>query len=684
MLEQKVQYIKGIGEKRAALLQKMHINTLGDLISYFPRGYEDRLKITKISDLVPNETAQVEAIVATDPTLRRIPGRSGFVKAQIMDDTDVVDIIYFNMDYVAKQLIRGNTYVFHGRMMIFGRARQMVNPYFEAPNAKIMVGRIVPIYRLTAGVSHKLILQCVEAALEKVDANMQLPDIIPRSIAQAENLPQAQFSYKNIHFPTSFEKLELARKRLIFEELFVLLCALGHLRQRRHTDGGIALGEHNIEEFYVSLPYSPTNAQRRAVQEAISDMRSGQSMNRLLQGDVGSGKTLVAAALMWYSWKSGYQSAFMAPTDILARQHYNTLTNFLEPLGMKVGLLTGSMTAKQRRVMESRIALAEVDVVAGTHSLISENVEFHSLALAIADEQHRFGVRQRAALGEKAQLSHTFIMSATPIPRTLAFIIYGDMDVSILDELPPGRQKVDTFASDERYRARIYKFIEKLVGEGRQAFIVCPMIDENEELTSDLKSAEAYAAELQQHVFKKIRVGCMHGKMKPAKRDETMGKFLAGEIDILVSTTVIEVGVDVPNAALMLVENAERFGLSQLHQLRGRVGRGEHKSYCILMSSHQGEDNQARLHAMCDTSDGFKIAEEDLKLRGPGDFFGSRQHGLPQLRVADLLEDIPTLRQAQAAAARLLSDNPNLLGEECVTLRAAITGMFRETGDILN
>ena len=684
MLEQEVRYIKGIGEKRAATLQKLNINTLGDLISYFPRNYEDREFVNTIRASAENEVTQICATIVSEPRLQRAPGRPPFVRLRAMDDSGVVDITFFNMSYVKNQLRSGETYIFRGRMSFFGSSKQMVNPYFEAPNAKILVGKIVPIYRLTEGISHKFMIQCIEAALIKIDSDMQIPDIVPRSVAEAENLSQARFSYKNIHFPSSFEKLELARNRLIFEELFVLACALGHLRRRKRMDKGIVLESCDIEEFYASLPFSPTGAQRRAVGEALTDMRSGASMNRLLQGDVGSGKTLVAAALMWCVWKSGCQSAFMAPTDILARQHYSTLIGFLEPFGMRVGLLTGSMTAKQRREMEGHLSLGEVDVVVGTHALISENVEFRALALAIADEQHRFGVRQRAALGDKAENPHVLLMSATPIPRTLAFIIYGDLDVSLLDELPPGRQPVDTFAVDERYRERIYRFIEKLVSEGRQAFVVCPMIEESEELPPDMKSAEAYAKQLQEEIYPNLRVGCIHGKMKQSRRDAVMGEFVAGKIDILVSTTVIEVGVDVPNAALMLIENAERFGLSQLHQLRGRVGRGEHKSYCVLMSSHRGEDSQARMQTMCKTSDGFKIAEEDLKMRGPGDFFGSRQHGLPQLLVADLLGDMPMLRRTQDAAERLLAENPNLQGDECAALRERIGGMFRETGDILN
>ena len=479
------------------------------------------------------------------------------------------------------------------------------------------------------------------------------------------------------------EALELARRRLIFEELFVLACALGMMRTERVLEGGIKLNTVDTEEFFSALPFSPTGAQRRAVSEALGDMSSGGVMNRLLQGDVGSGKTLVAAALIWQTYKNGYMSAFMAPTEILADQHYVNLSALLFPFGLRVAKLTGAMTAKEKRAVKAALAAGEIDLIVGTHALFSADVEYSRLALVVTDEQHRFGVAQRSALISKGARPHVLVMSATPIPRTLALIIYGDLDVSVIDELPPGRQKVDTFAVDESYRARLNGFIRRLTGEGRQVFVVCPMVEENDELPVKLKSAQEHAKELAA-VFPDLRVGCVHGRMKAKDKDAVMGAFAAGELDILVATTVIEVGVDVPNAALMIIENAERFGLSQLHQLRGRVGRGSYKSYCVMVSDAGGDEVRARLKIMTQTNDGFKISEEDLRLRGPGDFFGSRQHGLPEMHVADLGADANVLKKAQEEASRVLASDPALASAENAALKARIDRLFSLNADSFN
>ena len=477
--------------------------------------------------------------------------------------------------------------------------------------------------------------------------------------------------------------MEIARRRLIFEELFVLACALGRIRDERVRDDGIMLNVHRTDEFWSTLPFSPTGAQRRAVDDALRDMASGGVMNRLVQGDVGSGKTLVAAALLWQVWKNGYKGAFMAPTEILAEQHLATFRTFLSPLGMRVEKLTGSMSAKEKREIKAALKNGDIDLIIGTHALFSADVEYSDLGLVVTDEQHRFGVGQRSALIGKGTKPHVLVMSATPIPRTLALIIYGDLDVSVIDELPPGRQKVDTFAVDESYRARLNGFIRRLVGEGRQVFVVCPMVEENDDLPVKLKSAEEHAEELSR-IFPELKVACVHGKMKAKDKDAVMSAFAAGEIDILVSTTVIEVGVDVPNAALMIVENAERFGLSQLHQLRGRVGRGKHKSWCILVSDSDSEETRARLDIMTKTNDGFKISEEDLRLRGPGDFFGSRQHGLPEMHVADLGADVNVLRRAQEEAQLILAADPALNAPEHRALRDRVDQLFRNSTDSFN
>ena len=485
-----------------------------------------------------------------------------------------------------------------------------------------------------------------------------------------------------MHFPPDWETLALARRRLTFEEFFVLSCATQRLRAQRESVPGERIPTPDVKEFYAALPFSPTRAQRRAADEALRDMVSGKRMSRLLQGDVGSGKTLVAAALLWAAQRAGYQSAFMAPTEILAQQHVKTLQGFLAPFGIRVCLLTGSMKAKEKSAVKAALEEGVCDVAVGTHALLTEDVRFHNLGLAVTDEQHRFGVEQRGALGEKGAQPHILVMSATPIPRTLALMIYGDLDVSILNELPPGRQKIDTFAVPSSYHERIYAFLRKLVAEGRQAYIVCPMVSENDELPDERKAVTAYAEMLQKEVFPDLRIAPIHGKMKPKEKDALMRAFAAHEIDVLVSTTVIEVGVDVPNAALMLIENAECFGLSQLHQLRGRVGRGRHKSYCVLVSDNKGEENKQRLKVMSSTSDGFAIAEEDLKLRGPGDFFGSRQHGLPVLRVADLSCDLSLLHETQSAAGQLLAADPALKNHPL--LKARVELLFELNADARN
>lgn len=677
-----VRYIKGIGEKKAQALNKLGVFSLYDLVSYFPRKYEDRSVYKPIALALDGEFVCIQALVADTPRLSRIRRGLELVKLKAVDDSGMVDITFFNQPYVKDQLLRGETYVFYGKMEVSGSRRSMVNPVHEREGTENgITGRIIPIYRLCAGLNQRTLMQGIRQGLDA--CGDRLPDILPESIREGCGLVQARYAYENIHFPADFGALELARRRLIFEELFVLACALGKMRDQRSRDGGIKMAQGDAEEFWSTLPFSPTGAQRRAVRQAMADMSSGTVMNRLVQGDVGSGKTLVAAALIWYAWKNGLCSAFMAPTEILAEQHYATLSTMLSPFGIRVGKLTGAMTAKEKREAKQALKDGIFDLVIGTHALFSSDVEYTRLGLVVTDEQHRFGVGQRSALISKGAKPHVLVMSATPIPRTLALIIYGDLDVSVIDELPPGRQKVDTFAVDESYRPRLYNFIRKLTGEGRQVFVVCPMVEENEELPVKLKSAQEHEKELAA-AFPELRVSCVHGKMKPRDKDAVMSAFAAGEIDLLVSTTVIEVGVDVPNAALMIVENADRFGLSQLHQLRGRVGRGNHKSYCVLVSDSDNAEVRARLSIMCKTNDGFKISEEDLRLRGPGDFFGSRQHGLPEMHLADLGADVNVLQQAQQKALELLTRDPELAAEENQLLRQRIDRLFTDSLDRFN
>mgnify|MGYP004709805567 FL=1 len=677
-----VRYIKGIGEKKAQALAKLGVFSLYDLVSYFPRKYEDRSTVMPIALTSGGESVCIEALVADTPRLTRVRRGLELVKLRAVDESGSVDITFFNQPYAKDNLVRGESYMFFGKIETAGMRRSMVNPVYEkSAGSGTVTGRIIPIYRVCNGLNQRTMLQAVRQGL---DACLdRIPDVLPQDVRERCRLAQTAYAYENIHFPKDFDALELARRRLIFEELFVLACALGRIRGERVREEGIKLSVHDMSRFWASLPFSPTGAQKRAIEQALGDISSGAVMNRLVQGDVGSGKTLVAAALMWQCAENGYMSAFMAPTEILAEQHYSTLSSMLAPLGVRIGRLTGAMSAKEKRETKAKLKAGEYDIVVGTHALFSQDVEYSNLALVVTDEQHRFGVGQRSALIGKGQKPHVLVMSATPIPRTLALIIYGDLDVSVIDELPPGRQKVDTFAVDESYRQRLNGFIRKLVGEGRQVFVVCPMVEENEELPIKLKSAQEHAAELAA-LFPDLTVACIHGKMKPKEKDAVMAAVVAGEVNILVATTVIEVGVDVPNAALMIIENAERFGLSQLHQLRGRVGRGKHKSYCVLVSDNDSEDVRARLSIMTKTNDGFKISEEDLRLRGPGDFFGSRQHGLPEMHVADLGADMNVMQRAQSEAQLLLAADPELSAPEHAALRQSVERMLRVNADSFN
>ncbi len=678
-----VRYIKGVGEARAKQLDKLGIRTLRDLICYFPRAYEDRTVIKTVSELEPGETVCVRAVAAFPPRLSHIRRGLDIVKLRAVDEAASMDVTFFNQSYIRDSIRQGETYIFYGKVGGTRLRPEMTNPIFEPENgARSSTGRIVPIYRLSAGISQKLLSKAIRSGLEL--CGDELPDTLPPTVREEYGLAQARYAYENIHFPEDVPALELSRRRLIFEELFVLAASMQKLRAKRGSEKHHPIRKNDIRPFIEALPFRLTGAQERAIEEVTADMSGEIRMNRLVQGDVGSGKTVVAAAACWYAWRSGGQSAFMAPTEILAEQHYRSLSALLEPFGIRVALLTGGMPAKRRREVGDAIALGSADVVIGTHALISEAVHFRDLALVVTDEQHRFGVDQRAALSDKGESPHVLVMSATPIPRTLALIIYGDLDVSVIDELPPGRQQVDTFAVGETMRERIYAFMRRLVGEGRQVYVVCPSVEPGEEAEDGMHSAVEYEKELREKVFPDLRIGLVHGRMKPKEKDRVMLSFAAGEIDILVATTVIEVGVDVPNAALMVVENADRFGLSQLHQLRGRVGRGQHKSYCVLFEGSGGEVSSQRLKIMCETNDGFRIAEEDLTMRGPGDFFGSRQHGLPEMHIADLTSDISVLYDAQKAAAKVLSGDPELKKAENQRLRNRITELFTLNESTMN
>ena len=677
-----IRYIKGIGEAKGKAFARLGVRCVGDLLSDFPRAYEDRSKVLPIARLMEGEAACVCAMITTEPELSRIRKGMELLRFRIADASGSMLVTYFNQAWMKNKLRRGDTYIFYGKVQVTGRTFAFTNPIFE-PEAEMgrVTGRIMPVYRLTGGISQRDMTQAVRRVLG--EPGMTFPNALPERVERENRLCTARYAYENIHFPADMRALSLSRRRLVFEELFTLVCALSLVRGEGEVQPGIAVQPRDIAEFTATLPFTPTGAQLRAIADAAGDMTSGKLMNRLIQGDVGSGKTLVAAALIWLAAGSGLQSAFMAPTELLAEQHFATLSGFLAPFGLKVVKLTGSMGAKAKRETLAALASGEAALAVGTHALISEGVEFRRLGLVVTDEQHRFGVAQRSALAGKGERAHVLVMSATPIPRTLALIIYGDLDVSLIDELPPGRQRVDTFAVTSSYRRRLNAFIAKLVGEGRQVFVVCPAIDADSEVPMDLVSAEEHTLELRA-ALPGLRIECIHGRMKAKPRDEIMSRFAAGEVDVLVSTTVIEVGVDVPNAALMIIENAERLGNSQLHQLRGRVGRGRHKSYCVLVSDAKGADARERLAALTHIHDGFKIAEEDLRLRGPGDFFGARQHGLPELHIADLGADMDVLKTAQAAAQALLAEDPALVREENRPVRQAAERLLSVTGSRLS
>ena len=671
-LSTNVRYIKGIGETRAKALEKLGITTLRDLIGYFPRTYEDRTLTRPIRDLTEGENVCVRAMIAADPTAHRIPGGRTIVRTRAVDETGTLDVVFFNQEYRKNSLHRGEIYIFYGK--VEGQRRhQMVNPLLEPEGRQYLTGRIMPIYSLTAGISQLMLAQAVRQGLDA--CRELLPDVLPDEVRREHHLCYINYAYENVHFPDSPEALTQARRRLAFEELFLLTCGLRLLRSRREDVSGPVCRWVSMDSFYNALPFTLTDAQRRAVEDAIGDMTAGRPMNRLCQGDVGSGKTMVAAACIWFAAQSGWQSALMAPTEILARQHFETLSPLMARLGLTCALLTGSTRARERRETLAGLAAGTIDLCIGTHALLTGDVQYGRLGLVVTDEQHRFGVEQRAALVRKGEQPHTLVMSATPIPRTLALLVYGDLDVSIIDELPPGRQPVQTVCVDERYRARLNAFIDKLIGEGRQVFVVCPKVEETDDVPSDLKSAEEHAQVLQR-TFPQHRVACIHGRMKAKDKDACMAAFAAGETDILVSTTVIEVGVDVPNAALMIIENAERFGLSQLHQLRGRIGRGPFQSYCVLVSDAHTDEARARLKVLCDTADGFQIAEADLRQRGPGDFFGNRQHGLPALHIADLGTNMTAVNDARDAARTVLATDPTLSAPEHAALRAQCARLF--------
>ena len=669
-----VRYLKGVGPKTAERFEKLGIVTLADLLCHYPRRYIDFSRPYSIAEAPPDTECVVKAEVFAKPAGRILPGGRRMERITAGDDVSSLEITWFNNPYATQKLELGQEYYFEGIVTGGMLRRQMVNPQVRTA-AQITAAPFEAVYPQTEGLSSTVIAKCIRQLLPHAEL---LPDPLPEEMVKKYRLLSKADAVRAIHCPATEEEAFAARRRLIYEELLVLQLGIGRMKNRGSASTGAPMQRLDPAPFWASLPFSPTGAQRRAVDEILTDLSGSTSMNRLLQGDVGSGKTLVAAAAIWACIRSGYQAALLAPTEILAAQHAENLNRMLAPFGMRVALLTGGMKAAARRTTLAAIRSDEADLVVGTHAILSEGVEFARLGLAVVDEQHRFGVRQRGMLAEKAANPHLLVMSATPIPRTLGLLIYGDLDISILDELPPGRKPVKTRCITGKKRRDLYGFLDREIGAGRQVYIVCPAIEDTPD--GGLNAVKSYYEDIAKALLPDRRVGLMHGKLKPKEKAAVMDDFKAGRLDALVSTTVIEVGVDVPNATVMVIENAERYGLSALHQLRGRVGRGAAESWCFLVSDNTAESVQKRLKFLCSTSDGFAVAQFDLETRGPGDFFGSRQHGLPTLQIADLMNDTRTLHAAQAEAAALLAADPLLESPEHSLLAAQVEQMFTKAG----
>lgn len=673
-LNKNIQYVKGVGEARAKLLNKLGIFTLNDLITYYPRAHEDRSIPKKIEELVDGEDALIEVIPVTRVSEVRIRKNMTILKMNVRDDTGVCQITWFNQPYVKQLFKPGEYYKFYGKVSKKGSKVEMNSPVYDKEDSFKNTGKIIPIYPSTFKLPQSTLRKVIENGLIEIDGKLE--ETLPEYLKKEYGLCSLNMAISQIHFPDSFDDFEIARKRLVFEELISMQLALLALKNQYTKDVvGIEFSKDaKMSDVIDKLPFSLTKAQLRVLEEIDNDMESSKPMNRLLQGDVGSGKTIVALIAAYKCVKCGYQAAIMAPTAILASQHLESFTEILNDFGIRCELLISGITKKKKEDILNRLKQGEIDIIIGTHALLEENVVFKNLGLVVTDEQHRFGVRQRSIITEKGNNPDVLVMTATPIPRTLALILYGDLDISIIDELPPNRKKIDTFAVTKGMEERVNNFIKQQISEGRQAYIVCPLVEENEEINakSVLELAEHYKTD----VFKDYRVEYLHGKMKPKEKDAIMEEFKNGNIDILISTTVIEVGVNVPNSSIMVVENAERFGLAQLHQLRGRVGRGDYKSYCILKYNGNSEVIRQRMKVMTSTNDGFIISEKDLELRGTGEFFGTKQHGLPEFKIANLFEDIQVLKSVQAIAMKIIDKDPKLEKDENKLLRKVVDEKF--------
>ncbi len=673
-LDKNIQYIKGVGEARAKLLNKLGIFTLRDLITYYPRTYEDRSVPKKIEELVDGEEALIEVMPVTRVNEVRIRKNMTIIKMSARDDTGVCQLTWFNQPYLRQMFRPGEYYKFYGKVSKKGSKVEMNSPVYDKIEDTKNTGRIIPIYPTTYKLPQTTLRRVIETGIHELEGNIE--ETLPEYLVSEYKLLDLDRAVNQIHFPNSFDDFNLAKKRLVFEELLSMQLALLALKNQYTKDvKGIEFSKDaKMSDVINSLPFSLTKAQLRVLEEIDKDMESNKPMNRLLQGDVGSGKTIVALIAAYKCVKCGYQAAIMAPTAILASQHLESFNEILSNFGIRCELLISGITKKKKEDILQRLENGEIDIIIGTHALLEDNVIFKNLGLVVTDEQHRFGVRQRSIITEKGNNPDVLVMTATPIPRTLALILYGDLDISIIDELPPNRKKIETFAVTKGMDDRVNAFLKKNIDEGRQAYIVCPLVEENEEINA--KSVMELAEHYKNKVFSEYRVEYLHGKMRTKEKDNIMEEFKNGNIDILISTTVIEVGVNVPNSSIMVIENAERFGLAQLHQLRGRVGRGEYQSYCILKYNGNSEIIKKRMKVMTDTNDGFVISEKDMELRGTGEFFGTRQHGIPEFKIANLFEDIVTLKSVQAIANKIIEDDSKLEKDKNKLLRNIVDEKF--------
>lgn len=679
-LNKNIQYIKGVGPARVKLLNKLGIYTLNDIINYFPRTYEDRSKTKKLSDIYDGEEILVIAKVITTVVVRKIRKGLTIYKVIVSDKTNNCEITWYNQEYIKNKIKKGNTYKFYGKVNSkFGKL-EMNTPIVEEINISKNTGKIVPIYPSTNNLTQNVLRLIVENAIEEIKG--QIKETLPDYILKEYNLCNLEYAIKKIHFPDNFSEYNIARKRLAFEEIMTMQLLLMKLKKSYNNElNGIQFDKNiKMSDVINDLPYKLTKAQLKVLEEIDSDMESKKCMNRLLQGDVGSGKTVVSIIASYKAVKSGMQVAIMAPTAILATQHLEEFNKILSKYNIKSELLISSITKKNKNEILEKLKNGEIDIIIGTHALLEENVIFNKLGLVVTDEQHRFGVKQREKIISKGTNPDTIVMTATPIPRTLALILYADLDISIIDELPPNRKKIDTFAVTKGLENRVNNFIKKQINEGRQVYVVCPLVEESEEINA--KSVMELAKKYKNDIFREYRVEYLHGKMKTKEKDTIMEKFKKGDIDILISTTVIEVGVNVPNASIMVVENAERFGLAQLHQLRGRVGRGKYKSYCILKYQGNSDVIKQRMKIMQDTNDGFVISEKDLELRGSGEFFGTRQHGLPEFKIASIYEDMEMIKSIQSIAIKILNEDPELKLEKNIKFKKVIDSKLKERIDL--